>query len=110
DFPQNKQPTTENQLQRRSDLLDFVAFDDVAGLVAVEVIELDAALQPRADFVGIILEAFERGDLALVHDLAAAPQPRRGVAVDLALGDEAAGDETLGEREDLADFGRPGLR
>src|SRR6185437_13369559 len=52
---------------RRPDLLHLVALDQVAGLVTVEIVQLDAALEARADLVGIILEALERGDLALVH-------------------------------------------
>src|SRR5579863_6051621 len=95
--------------ERRADLLGIVAFDEVAHLVAVEVVELDAALQPGPDLVGVVLEALEGGHLALVHDLAPAPQAGRGAAGDLALGDEAAGDEALGQREDGPDLGRPEL-
>src|SRR5580698_9980483 len=72
-------------LKGRPDLLGVVALDHVSDLVAVEVVQLDAALEARADFVRVVLEALERADLALVHDLAAAPQACGCVAVDLAL-------------------------
>ena len=60
--------------ERRPDLLALVALDDVADLVAVEVVELDAALEAGADLVGVVLEALERRNLALVDDLLAAAQ------------------------------------
>src|ERR1051325_3407257 len=96
--------------ERSSDLLNLVALDDVASLIAVEIVELDAALEAGADFVGVVLEALERGDFSFVHDLAAATQPRGGAASDLAFGDEAAGNKTFRERENLPHFGRAGLR
>src|SRR5271157_198926 len=90
--------------QRSPDLLGFVALDDVADLVGVDVAELDAALEAGPDFVGVVLEALERRDPALVDDLLASPEAGRGVPVDLSLGDEAARDEALGQREHRPDF------
>src|SRR5271170_3489600 len=91
------------------DLLRVVALDDVADLVSVEIVQLDAALEAGANLVRVILEPLERPHLALVHDLAAPAQPGRRAAVDLALRDEAAGDEALRERERGADLGGPEL-
>src|SRR6476619_5787861 len=79
--------------KRRPNLLDLEAFDDVAGLVAVEFIELDAALEAGAHFVRVVLEALERANLSFVHDFLAAAQARGGIAIDFALRDEAAGDK-----------------
>src|SRR5271157_5032663 len=89
----------------RPDLLGVVALDDVAHLVAVEIVQLDAALEAGAHLVCVVLEALERRNLALVHDLAGPAQAGRGSAVDLALGDEAAGHKALGERERRAHLG-----
>src|SRR5476649_1536368 len=55
-------------------LLHFVALDDVAHGVTVEIVQLDAALEAGADFVGVVLEALERGNLALVHHFLAAAE------------------------------------
>src|SRR5580658_1370593 len=93
----------------RPDLLGVVALDHVTHLVAVEVVELDAALEAGANLVRIVLEALERPDLALVHDLAAAAQPSGRVPVDLSLGDQAPGHEALGQRERRAHLGGPEL-
>src|SRR5580700_4179671 len=87
-----------------ADFLDFVALDDVADLVAVEIVELDPALKAGANFAGVVLEAFERADLALVNGFLAAAKTGGGVAIDLALGDKAAGDEAFRERKRGADF------
>src|ERR1700680_1413790 len=91
--------------ERGPELLGFVALDDVADLIVVPVIELYAAFQAGAHLVGVVLEALERRDLALVHDLLAAAQARGGVAAGLPLGDEAARHETLGQRKSGADLG-----
>ena len=79
-------------------------------MVAVEVVELDSALEAGANFVGVVLEAFEGPHLALVDDFAAAAQTGGSVAVDFALCDEAARHKPLGERKHLANFRRAGLR
>src|SRR5688572_3717404 len=97
-------------LEGCSYLLNLVALDDVAGLVAVEIIKLDAALEAGADFVGVVLEALERGDLSFVYDLLPATKAGGNVAIDLSLGDETAGHKTLGQREYLADFRLAGFR
>jgi hypothetical protein len=60
--------------KRSADFLHLEAFDKVTLLVAIEVIELDTAFQTRTDFVGVVLEPFERADFAFVHDLAAPAQ------------------------------------
>jgi hypothetical protein len=46
--------------------LDFEAFNEVALLVTIEVIEFDTAFEASADFVGVVFETFERADLTLV--------------------------------------------
>ena len=65
--------------------------------------------RPARTSLASSLKRLSVADLALVHDLAAAPQAGRGAAGDLALGDEAARDEALGEREDRPHLGRAEL-
>ena len=55
-------------LQRSGFFDHFVGFDNVADLDVVEVFEADAALVALEDFADVVLEAAERGNLAVVHD------------------------------------------
>src|SRR4249920_2236231 len=91
--------------ERGPDLLDLEALDAVARLVAVVAVEADTALEAGAHLVGVVLEATQRADLALEDGFLAAADAGGDAAVDLALGDKAARDETLGDREDLAHLG-----
>src|SRR5690349_17616091 len=100
-----KSSVVSRQLERGPDFLDLEALDLVAGLVTVEAVETDTALEAGAHLVGVVLEATQRADLALVVDFLAATDAGRDATVDLALGDEAARDETLGDGEHLAHLG-----
>src|SRR5665213_3617851 len=87
-------------------LLGGEGFDDVAGLDVLEAGEVDTALDARTDFGDVVLDALERGDLALPDFLAVAQHADLCVAADEAVGDLAAGDlADLGDLEDLQDRG-----
>ena len=94
-----------DRLQLLGNLFEVIALDDVAGLVFVEIAELDAALEAVADFLHVVLETAQRGEAAIVNGLAAAQHAGAGGAGDAAIGDEAAGDLALGEIEHLLDLG-----
>ena len=76
-----------------------VGFDDVAHALVVELLYLDAALVTGGDLLDVVLEAAQRGHLALEHDYAVAHDAHLASALDLAVLDVAAADGT-----DLADL------
>src|SRR5689334_3649808 len=92
------------RLKRRAHLLDLEALDLVAGLVVVETVEADTALEAGAHFVRVVLETAQRADLALEERVLAAADAGGDAAVDLAFGDETAGHEAAGHGEYLADI------
>jgi hypothetical protein len=76
------------------------------GWCSVVTAELDAAFEAGLDLGGVVLEAAERLDRAVVHDLAGADHAGLGGAADEAFGDHATGDLVLlAQREDRADLG-----
>src|ERR1051326_1306679 len=93
--------------QRPLDLHILVALEDVALLDVVVADDLHAALHAGADLLGVVLEAFELLEAAVVlDDDVLAGDADEGVALDDAVGDVAAGDGAdLADLEDLADLG-----
>src|ERR671915_306048 len=67
--------------------LELVAFLDVR-----EVLEHDATLEAGRDLPDVVLQAPQRGDLAVVDDGAVAHQADLGTARDSAVGHVRAGD------------------
>ena len=61
----------------RRDLLDDEDLDDVPRLDVVEALEADAALEPGLHLRHVVLEAAERGDLALEDDNVIPEEPPR---------------------------------
>lgn len=93
-------------LQRSGFFDHFEGFDNIADLDVVEVFEADAALVALEDFADVVLEAAERGNLAVVHNHAVAEQTDAGVTGELAVDDMAARDGAdLRHGEDFAHFG-----
>ena len=94
-------------LQRPFAHLDFERLEEVAGLDVDEVLrERHAAFEARAHFGDVVLEAAQRGDLALVDDDIVAGDTRLERLADNALGDEQTRRlAVLARREDVADFG-----
>ena len=79
-------------------------------LDVLEAGEVDTALDALTDFADVVLEALERGDLALPDLVAFAEQADLRVAADEAVGDTAAGDlADLGDLEDVEDLGAAGV-
>src|SRR5690606_6139182 len=72
-----------------ADDLDAVRLDDVVDLDVIEPGDLDAALEVLADLADVVLEAAEGLDGTLVDLAPLADDPRLGVPLDDALGDEA---------------------
>src|SRR4030042_2983900 len=90
----------------RPDLFDEVGLQEVALLEVLELLQGDAALQVLLDLGGVVLQALERGHAPLVDDLLVADDPNLGVAADLAVRHQTAGDLTdLGDLEHFTDFG-----
>src|SRR6476659_5696642 len=95
-----------SRFHQSGDLLDLERFDDVANLHVLVAVEGDSALEPLLDLGDVVLEAPERGDLALVDDPVVAQEADLGRAGDRALGDVAPGDHAeLRHPEGVADFG-----
>src|SRR4051812_5874266 len=91
--------------QRAVDLARLVDLQNVALLEVLEVAKDDAALEAGRDLAHVLVEAPQRGDLAVVDDRAVAHEPGAGAARDLAVGDVRAGDDADARRtEDLADL------
>ena len=85
------------------DLLHDVGLDHVALLDVVELLEVQAALVAGGDLLDRVLEALEGGEMALVDDDAVTHDARLAGALDLAVGDVAAGDGAdIGHLEGLA--------
>jgi hypothetical protein len=79
--------------QRALDLDLLVALEDVAFLDVVVPVDLHAALHAGADFLGVVLDALELLELAVVlDDDAVAGDADERVALHGAVGDIAAGD------------------
>ena len=70
--------------ERALDLPGRVDLDHVAFLDVHEVLEDDTALEARLDLAHVVVEAPQRGDLAVVDDRAVADEARLGAAGDLA--------------------------
>src|SRR5688500_944010 len=87
-------------LQRSLDRLPDVRLEDVADLDVVVVGELDAALEAGLHLADVLLHAAERLDRQVLRDdRAAAGEADLAAALDVAVGDEAAGD--VAEAADL---------
>lgn len=56
------------RLEGGVDFLDFEIFDDVVGLVIVEIVEFDIVFEVGVDFVGVVFEVFECGNFVFVND------------------------------------------
>src|ERR1700737_5499146 len=74
-------------------LFDLVGLDDVAFLEVLVSLDPETALQAGDDFLDVVLEALQTGDLGLVDRLAVAQQLRGRAARDLAVLHPRAGDE-----------------
>ena len=57
---------------------ELVALDDVADLIFAEIAELDAAFEPDADFLHVVLETAQGGKTAIVNRLASRAARARG--------------------------------
>src|SRR4051812_36099518 len=89
------------------DLPGRVDLDHVAFLDVHVVLEDHAALEARLHLAHVVVEAPQRGDLAVIDDRAVAHQPALGAAGGVPVGDHAAGDDAdLGGAEDLPDLER----
>ena len=86
-------------LQGLLDLLGLEELEHVALLDVGVALEHDAALLALLDLLHVVFEAAQGAEFAVPDDGALADQADAGVAGDLALGDEAAGD--------AADLARP---
>src|SRR5450756_908716 len=88
-------------------LLHHQGFDDVVDLEVIEVLHAHATLVALEDFLGVFLEALQRGDARVgIHDNGVADNARLGTADDLAILDQAAGDGTdTGDLEHVLDAG-----
>src|SRR6267154_4487807 len=92
-------------LEGRLDFLDVEAFDHVADLDVVVVVERHAALEAVLDFADLVLVALQRLQRAFVDHHVVAQQADLGAALDHAFGDHAAGDVAdLGHAEDFANL------
>src|SRR5215510_4346326 len=90
--------------QRALHRLHSIAFDDVADLHVLVVLEGHAAFLAGDHLARVVLEAFELGELAFVHDDAVADQAHIGPALDHAVGHAAARHVAdLGDLENLQD-------
>src|SRR5579862_4843826 len=88
------------------DALGGEGFDHIAHLHVTVIRDRDTALHAVAHFAGVVLEAAERSDFALVHDHVVAQQADFGVALDQAVLHHATGHGThLGDAEGIANFG-----
>src|SRR5215471_3823564 len=85
-------------LRRRQHPFHGEHLDDVPNLEVIELVEADAALEPRLDLAHVVLEPPERSDLALVDDDVVAEQPRLRVA---GAGDAPFTHHTAGDRAEL---------
>src|SRR3954462_7500551 len=103
--PRNDRGRRRGGLQRPPDLLDAVALDDVAGAHVLVVLEGHAALLAGRDLAGVVLEALELAELALVNHHVVADEAHVGAALHDAVEDAAARDlADLGDVEDLQDL------
>src|SRR5215472_15105544 len=94
----------DSNSQRALHRLHPVAFDDVADLHVLVVLEGHAAFLAGDDFARVVLEALELGELALVHDDAIANETHIGAALDHAVGDATTRYVAdLGDLENLQD-------
>src|SRR5688572_4807201 len=93
-------------LQRALERLADVRFVPVTHLHVVVVRQLDAALEPGLHFLHVVLHAAERFDREILgDDLAVANEADLAAALDVPVGDEAAGDVAeLGHLEHLPHF------
>src|SRR4051812_9511806 len=97
---------TIRSLQCAGDLLDLEAFDDVADLNVLVVLERHAALVALADLAHLFLEPLQRPQTAFVDHHVVAQQAHLCAAPDDPLGDHAASDlADAGDVEHLADRG-----
>ena len=87
-----ERPGARSSGEDRRDLFLDERLDDVARLEVLEAVETDAAVEAGAHLGGVVLEAAQRSDLALVDDPAVAHQADGGGARDDAVDDVAAGD------------------
>src|SRR3954468_21851886 len=93
-------------LQRAGDLFDFEAFDDVADLDILVILERHTAFVAVAHLADLVLEALQRLQRAFVDHDVVAQQADLGAAPHDALGHHAAGDlADPRDVEDLADRG-----
>src|SRR5438105_8581892 len=83
----------EEQLESSLDRLPDVRLEHVADLDVVVVGQLDAALEAGLDLADVLLHAAQRLDREVLgDDRAAAGEADLAAALDVAVGDEAAGD------------------
>src|SRR5262245_61130066 len=78
-------------LQRSLHRLDAIALNHVADPHVLIALERHAAFLPGDHLARVVFEAFELRELALVDHDAVADQAHVGAALDLAVGDAAAG-------------------
>src|SRR6185503_5876632 len=90
-------------------LLAHVRLETVADLDVVVAGQLDAALEAALDFLGVFLDAAQRLNRQVFgNDLAVANETNLAAALDVAVGDHAAGDVADARHlEDLPDLDVP---
>src|SRR5664280_1881450 len=86
-------------------LLHHQGFDDVVDLEVIEVLQAHTTLVALQDFLGIFLEALQRGDAGVgIHDDGIADDTSLGATDDLAILDQTAGDcADTGDLEHILD-------
>ena len=94
------------QILLRIDLLHNEALDDVADLDVVEFLDLHTAFVAVCNFLDIVLKAAQGCKLALVYDDIITQNAYRAAALNLTVGDIAAGyGANLGDLIGLANLG-----
>src|SRR5690606_6851860 len=98
-------PVSRLPSKRTRNLDALEAFDLVAGLHVVVLLDADATFRAAANLVDVFLEAAQRFQLALEDDRVVAQHADRLVALDRSLDDHATGDRAeLGRAEHVAHF------
>src|SRR5580700_429610 len=88
--------------QRAPDLLDIVAFDNVADAHVLVVLKRHAAFLSGLHLGDFVLEALQRRQFAFMHDDIVADQAHMRAALDIAVGDPAARD--VADLRNIEDF------
>src|SRR5581483_2825924 len=99
-------PGRRRSLEGLLDLLRLEGLEDVADLDVLIALEHEPALEALLDLAHVVLEAAERGDTAGPHDGAVAHEADLRPPRDLAVSDQAPGDDAdAGGAEQLLHLG-----